>query len=166
MAHQKDTLFSWLLKKTCGKRDLQSLTGQLLWVARCVEYSRCFLCRFLAGLKPLAEQQHKLTITLLDILWWYTYIKKFNGVSFIINPSNITSSYAGDTCKKGAGGYHGNQYWSRLLSLHMCGDDPPIHPKEFHELLISMRLWGSSWSGKSVELFCDNTATVEVWPSS
>ena len=25
-----------------------------------------------------------------------------------------------------------------------------------------MRLWGPSWSGQSVELFCDNTATVEV----
>ena len=25
-----------------------------------------------------------------------------------------------------------------------------------------MRLWGPAWSGQAVELFCDNTATVEV----
>ena len=80
----------------------------------------------------------------------------------MINTLNITSSYAGDACKKEAVGYHGSHYWSRLLPLHMCGDDPPIHLKEFHVLLISLRLWGSSWSGQSVELFCDNTATVEV----
>ena len=165
MAQLKDTLFSWLSKKTCTKTALQSLTGQLLWVARCVQHSRGFLCRLLSGLRSLAEQHHKLTITpemRSDIQWWYTYIKEFNGVSFMINPFNITSSYAGDACKRGAGGYHGSQYWSRLFPSHMSGDVPPIHLKEFHVLLISLRAWGPSWSGQSVELFCDNTATVEV----
>ena len=36
MAQLKDTLFTWLSKKTCTKRQLQSLCGQLLWVAKCV----------------------------------------------------------------------------------------------------------------------------------
>jgi hypothetical protein len=98
----------------------------------------------------------------LDILWWYTYINEFNGVSFMINPLDITLSYAGDACKRGVGGYHGSQYWSRLLPEHMLGDDPPIHLKEFYVLLISMKLWGPSWSGQAVEMFCDNTAVVEV----
>ena len=165
MAQLKDTLFSWMTKKSCTKRALQSLVGQLLWVARCVEHSRCFICRLLAGLRSLEELHHKLSITSemhSDILWWYSYIREFNGVSFMIDPLNITSSYAGDACKKGAGGYHDDQYWSRPLPPHMLGDDPPIHLKEFHVLLISMRLWGPAWSGQAVELFCDNTATVEV----
>ena len=98
----------------------------------------------------------------MDILWWYTYIRDFNGVSFMINPLSITLTYAGDACKKGAGAYHGSQYWSRLLPVHMCGDEPPIHLKEFYVLLISIRYWGPSWSGQAVELFCDNTAVVEV----
>ena len=165
MAQLKDTLFTWLRKKNCTKKALQSLTGQLLWVARCVQHSRCFLSRLLAGLRTLAEQHHKMTLSTemkLDILWWYTYINEFNGVSFMINPLDITLSYAGDACKRGVGGYHGSQYWSRLLPEHMLGDDPPIHLKEFYVLLISMKLWGPSWSGQAVEMFCDNTAVVEV----
>lgn len=165
MAQLKDTLFTWLSKTSCTKRALQSLTGQLLWVARCVLHSRCFLSRLLAGLKGLQEQHHKMTLTQemkMDILWWYTYIKQFNGVSFMIDPLTTVLTYAGDACKQGAGGYHAAEYWSRLLPDHMCGDDPPIHLKEFHVLLISIRLWGPAWSGQAVEMFCDNTAVVEV----
>ena len=165
LAQLKDTLFTWLNKVTCSKRALQSLTGQLLWVAKCVQHSRVFLSRLLAGLRVMTEQHHKMTLTpemKLDILWWYTYIRQFNGVSFIIDPLNTTHSYAGDACKKGGGGYHGSEYWSRLLPQHMSGDKPPIHLKEFYVLLISMAIWGPTWSGKAVEMFCDNTAVVEV----
>ena len=165
LAQLKDTLFTWLKKTSCTKRALQSLTGQLLWVARCVQHSRCFLSRLLAGLRMLSEQHHKMTLTQdmrMDILWWYTYIKEFNGVSFIIDPLNTTLTYAGDACKRGTGAYHGSEYWSRLLPDQMCGDLPPIHLKEFYVLLISIRLWGPRWSGQAVELYCDNTAVVEV----
>ena len=165
IAELKDLLFTWLRKKTCSKRCLQSLTGKLLWVARCVSHSRCFLSRLLSGLKTLSGQHHKMTITeemRLDILWWYEYIRVFNGVSFIMDISKITKTYAGDACKVGGGGYHGQEYWSRMLPDHMLGDSPPIHQKEFWILLISLRIWGPSWSGNTVEIYCDNTAVVEV----
>lgn len=83
LAELRDLLFTWLRKKTCTKRCLQSLTGKLLWVARCVRHSRCFISRLLSGLKTLSEQHHKLTISKsmgLDILWWYTYLREFNGL--------------------------------------------------------------------------------------
>ena len=102
IAQLKDTLFTWLNKTSCTKRGLQSLTGQLLWVARCVQHSRCFLSRLLAGMKGMTELHHKMGLTeemKLDILWWYTYLKQFNGVSFMINPLNTTLTYAGDACK-------------------------------------------------------------------
>ena len=165
LAELRDLLFTWLRKTSCTKRCLQSLTGKLLWVARCVSYSRCFLSRLLAGLRTMAEQHHKMTISSdmkLDILWWYTYIREFNGINFIINPTFITGTYAGDACKVGGGGFHGSEYWSRMFPGHMQGDQPPIHQKEFWVLLLSIRTWGPSWSGKAVELFCDNTAVVEV----
>ena len=163
LAELRDLLFTWQKKKTCTKRCLQSLTGKLLWVARCVRHSRCFISRLLSGLKTLAEQHHKLTISedmRLDILWWYTYIREFNGVGFIINPSSVSHSYAGDACLLGGGGYHGAQYWSRSFPLTMKGK--PIHELEYWVLLISIRIWGPSWTGTTVELFCDNTAVVDV----
>ena len=161
----RDLLHKWLKKSTCTKRCLQSLTGKLLWVARCVSHSRCFLSRLLSGLKTLCEQHHKMKISQdmkLDILWWYTYIREFNGVSFIVSPAHHTKTYAGDACKLGAGGYHDQEYWSRLFPGPMQGDKPPIHLKEFWVMIISIRLWGPTWSGQAVEIFCDNSAVVDV----
>ena len=165
MAQMKDTLFTWLKKTSCTKRQLQSLCGQLLWVARCVLHSRCFISRLLAGLRTMAEQHHKMILTpemILDVLWWYTYIKEFNGVSFLINPLDVSLSYAGDACKKGGGAFFGSEYWSRQLPDYMLGDDPPIHLKEYYVLLISMGIWGPNWTGQAVELYCDNTSVVDV----
>jgi hypothetical protein len=72
----------------------------------------------------------------------------------MVDPAIVTKSYAGDACMIGGGGYHGKDYWSRPLSVRMQGDNPPIHCKEFFVLIISTRIWGPSWTGLTVELFC------------
>ena len=167
IAELLDLLMTWSSKKICTKRGLQSLCGKLLWVARCVKHSRVFLSRLLAALKTLsgALPYHKLTLSdemRLDIVWWLTYIRSFNGVEFIINPTMISFSYKGDACLDGGGGYHLQEYWSRLLPDWMRGKSVAIHQKEFWVLLVSIRLWGSSWSGSAVELFVDNTAVCQT----
>ena len=104
---------------------------------------------------------HKLSLYAemkLDIKWWLTYVRSFNGMDFIINPSIINFSYKGDACLDGGGGYHLNEYWSRSLPRWMRGDSVPIHQKEYWVLLVSMKIWGHKWSGSAVELFVDNTA--------
>ena len=163
LAELLDLLFTWSSKSVCTKRGLQSLCGKLLWVAKLVKHSRVFLSRLLAALKTMSQSPpyHKLTLTeemRLDIKWWLTYIRTFNGRDFIINPSIIRYSYKGDACLDGGGGYHLQEYWSRMLPDWMKSKSVPIHLKEFWVLLISIKLWGPSWTGSAVELFVDNTA--------
>ena len=163
LAELLDILNTWSSKKSCTKRGLQSLVGKLLWVARCVRFSRVFVSRLLAALKALATAlpHHKIALSQemqLDIKWWLTYIRSFNGVMFIINPGIIKFSYKGDACLDGGGGFHDQEYWSRPLPLWMQGKETPIHLKEYWVLLISIKLWGHLWSGSTVELFVDNTA--------
>ena len=94
-----------------------------------------------------------------DVNWWLEYIRTFNGVNFIINPATTAFTYKGDACLDGGGGFHGEEYWSRLLPHSMLGEgSPPIHLKEYWVLLVSIKLWGHLWSGSSVELYVDNTA--------
>ena len=167
LAELLDLLMTWSTKNTCTKRGLQSLCGKLLWVAKCVKHSRVFLSRLLAALKTMAAAlpYHKLTISeemKLDIKWWLIYIRSFNGVDFIIDPSIINFTYKGDACMEGGGGYHLQEYWSRLLPDWMRGKSIPIHQKEYWVLLVSIKLWGPTWSGCAVELFVDNTAVCET----
>ena len=166
VAELLDLLHSWVTKTSCTKRGLQSLCGKLIWVARCVRFSRVFVSRLLATLRahssslphhkiPLSQEMQK------DVNWWLVYIRTFNGVNFIINPATIGFTYKGDACLDGGGGFCGEEYWSRPLPQSMLGEgSPPIHLKEYWVLLVSIKLWGHLWSGSSVELFVDNTAVV------
>ena len=167
VAELLDLLWSWSNKQTCTKRSLQSLCGKLLWVTRCVQHSRVFLSRLLSALKTMSASlpHHKTTLseeTKLDIKWWLAYIRHFNGVDFMVDLSRPKLSYKGDACIDGGGGYFGQEYWSRTLPSSLQSRSFPIHQKEFWVLLVSIKLWGSSWSGQAVELFVDNTAVCQT----
>ena len=164
VAELLDLLHTWVTKTTCTKRGLQSLCGKLIWVARCVKFSRVFVSRLLATLRAHSSSlpHHKIALSQemqKDVNWWLEYIRTFNGVNFIINPATTAFTYKGDACLDGGGGFHGEEYWSRLLPHSMLGEgSPPIHLKEYWVLLVSIKLWGHLWSGSSVELYVDNTA--------
>ena len=87
----------------------------------------------------------------LNIQCWLLYMRAFNGMDFIIDPGFIKFSFKGDVCM---------EYWSRTLPDWMMSN--PIHQKEYWFLLVSIKLWGPTWSGQAVELFVDNTA-VCLW---
>ena len=38
----------------------------------------------------------------------------------------------------------------------------PVHVKEFLVVLVSIKIWGSAWSGLVVQIFCDNDAVCDV----
>ena len=46
---------NWVQKSFCTKRELQSLLGSLLYVAKCVKYARFFLNRMLPLLEGASE---------------------------------------------------------------------------------------------------------------
>ena len=51
----------WSSKTYCGKRDLQSLLGSLLYVSKCVKHSRFFLNRMLTLLRDNYDKTKILT---------------------------------------------------------------------------------------------------------
>lgn len=38
----------------------------------------------------------------------------------------------------------------------------PIHVKEFIVLIVSAKIWGGTWTGRPMVLYCDNDAVCEV----
>ena len=75
----------WEKKSTGTKKTLQQLLGKLMWVSRCVRFSRPFMGRLLGQLRamhhlptnkktPLSEDSK------LDIRWWARFLRRFNGV--------------------------------------------------------------------------------------
>ena len=68
----------------------------------------------------------------------------------------------GDAHPMGAGSYCGDEYWSRQFPRWLQDAKIPIHLKEFWTVIVSAWLWGNSWRGHLVYIFCDNTAVVDV----
>ena len=174
----REELSHWVRKSTASKKSLQQLLGRLFWVSRCIRFSRGFMSRLLQQLKTMHNMPEHKKVKLsedckADIQWWARYLRRFNGCELIYptDPMDLTLNQlldtsaivcCGDAQPMGGGSYCGGEYWSRQFPLWLQDPQIPIHIKEFWVLLVSAWLWGSTWSGSLVYMFCDNTAVVDV----
>ena len=174
----KADIFKWLKRTTISKKELHSLLCKLFWVAKVVTHSRVFMGRLLSQLRAMNGLPDHKKVKLLeqsrkDILWWSEFLDEFNGINIIVNDDPIPLSFqqlldspfevcAGDATPMGGGAWHGNEYWSQKLPLHLQDPSIPIHIKEFWVLVVSAKQWGPTWTGRCMVLYCDNDAVVET----
>ena len=70
--------------------------------------------------------------------------------------------YAGDATPMGGGGWHGKQYWSRMLPVHLQDPAIVIHIKEFWVLVVSAKLDSGGKVGQ-VEQSHSSVTTAQWW---
>ena len=165
-AELSSELQKWCRKTVATKTEIQSILGKLMWVAKAVKFSRCFVLRIIAEVKRLTAQKQKTTLSLeirKDFLWWYHYMLVFNGVELMI-PNSVAVQVAGDACPMGMGSWNPDleEYFSRKFPLHLMDPQIPIHIKEFICVIMAVKLWGPQWAGKQCEIFCDNDSVCDV----
>ena len=174
----REELAMWEKKTTGTKKSLQKLLGKLFWISRCVRFSRAFMGELLTQLREMYQlsDHKKMKLSLAcrqDVQWWARYLRRFNGIELIYpeDPLNLTLDQlldtsalvnCGDAQMMGGGAYFGNEYWSRSFPNWLQDPSIFIHLKEFYVVLVSAWLWGHSWTGKLVYIFCDNDAVIEV----
>ena len=174
----KSEIQLWLRRTVISKKELQSLLGKLFWIGRVVKHSRVFLGRMLEQLRSMAgkpdnKRQKIQAETRKDIKWWATFLEHYNGVEIITNEDPIKLSYqqlldtphdicAGDATPTGGGAWHGYEYWCGPLPVDLQDPQLPIHVKEFWVLIVSAKVWGGTWTGRAVVMYCDNDAVCEV----
>ena len=69
---------------------------------------------------------------------------------------------AGDATLWGGGAWYAKEYWSREFPLFLKSSEIAVHLKEFWTVIVSCWVWGDSWSGDTVFIFCDNDSVVET----
>ena len=177
IAEIKAEITKWIRKTTISKKELQSLLGKLMWVSKVVKYSRPFMGRLLEQLRSVSRVPDSRKVKLTeesrkDIRWWGIYLEHFNGVTMLINEDPIMLSYeqlldcpfeicAGDATPTGGGAWHGAEYWCGDLPQNLKDVSIPIHLKEFWVVIVSAKLWGESWTGRTITIFCDNDAVCD-----
>ena len=169
LSELKELLQHWLHRRgTAKKREIQSLVGKLCFVAKCVRQSRIFLNRILVLLRSAARNHHRIRLTIefrKDILWWYTFIDRYNGVSLIPQSmawSNPDYVFASDSCLTGCGGHTSSDYFHSTFPDSILEQELPIHCLEMLAVLLSLRLWAATFSTYRILIYCDNMPTVEA----
>ena len=156
----KQMCVQWSKKLTCTKKELQSLLGSLLYIAKCIKYARFFLNRMLSLLREhysesiieLNQEFHK------DLKWFNTFLSVYNGVSFFQYP--YTKAVHLDACTTGLGAIYENQVYA--LQLPNSWSQHNIAQLEMINILVALKVWHNQWAGQRVVINCDNQAVVAV----
>ena len=110
----QDLVTSWLGKKSCLKRELQSLAGKLQHACKVVRPGRTFLRRVFELLSMTSRKHHHIHLNAMfrsDLLWWSTFLSTWNGVAIIPEEGDsgiklFTDASGGIGC----GAWCGNQW--------------------------------------------------------
>ena len=159
-----DMCHEWQNKKSCSKRQLQSILGSLFFISKCVKPARVFLNRMLEFLRHMGTQKMA-TLTsefFRDLNWFCTIVKQFNGVVYYDSRS-IQAELHLDACLTGMGGIFENQCYA--LSIPKNFYQYSIVHLEMPNIVVALKLWATHWSNKKLRIKSNNMAVVEVLTS-
>ena len=80
------TLLSWIARKSCMRKELESIIGRLAHANHVVQPGKTFMSRLFALLSSACKAHHHIRLsqaTRSDMLWWATFVSTWNEISFI-----------------------------------------------------------------------------------
>ena len=164
LARLRDTIEQWKGSKSCTKRELLSLIGQLGHACKVVKPGRIFLSQMIK-LSTVAKQlDHHIRLNQAfqaDLAWWSAYVSQWNGVSLLWDeeaPSAVLTSDASGSWGCGA-------FWqTHWFQLQWPESLPHLHitVKELIPIVISAAVWGRQWTAAHVRVRFDNAAVVHI----
>ena len=149
-------------KNFITKRQLQSLLGNLLFIAKCVKPARIFVSRLLTALRETAGQRVYIhTDMRRDLEWFEQFAEAWNGVAVI--PSQApTKVLLVDACLTGIGATDGKFAYGQQL-YDAPQEDITITELEAINLVVALHTFlGPGDRGAHVRVRCDNNSTVQV----
>ena len=162
-------LQAWGDKKTCLRRELESLVGLLHHACKVVRPGRAFCRRMINLLSGASRGHHRIRLGRefrADLAWWRMFVAQWNGIG--LAPSVCVRSMPPlytDASGSWGCGVSWNQHWFQL-KWDERSQSLPITVKEMLPIVISAAIWGPQWrAAKQVACCCDNAAVVAALSS-
>jgi len=86
----KKELVEWIGRKSCQRKDLESLVGRLCNTSRVVKPGKTFMRHLFEALAGARRPHHHIHLgspVCSNILWWHTFMAEWNGVRIIPHPA-------------------------------------------------------------------------------
>ena len=172
LARTKQALHQWSLKKSTTLRELQSLIGTLQFACRVIAPGRPFLQRtiHLTRGTQLPHWHIKLNAGFRkDIKMWVDFLEHWNGVSIFLdskvsNPHDL-QLFTDASGSLGYGGFlDGLWFQGHWLPEHTLNKKQgiSIEWQELFPIYLACVLWGPTWLGKRILMWCDNQSVVAI----
>ena len=153
--------------RSINKRQLQSLVGKLVNVAKCVDPARAFIARLLDALRAFGDRQFiKVTQEMrADLQWFREFVYEWNGTSLIpaVTPHKIIQV---DACLTGIGAMDGTRAYAACVAQE---SDPISNITEIEaaNVVIALHTFITPEdAGGHIMVQCDNMSAVQALTSS
>ena len=157
----------WEGLKSCYKRELLSIIGQLQHACCVIKPGRSFLRRMIELSKGVRELHYRVRLNASfrsDLQWWGCFLPIWNGSCPLTSLCQgtaqvvLTSDASGSW---GCGAFTSTGQWLQLQFPESWAD---IHitVKELLPIVLGAAVWGSKWKGLAVSCLCDNAAMVAI----
>ena len=160
----KSLIAEWATRKSCTKRDLQSMVGKLQHACKVVRPGRTFLRRMFELLKGVKKKDHFIRLNAAfrsDLRWWQRFLEEWNGVSMIaMSGGTELHLYSDASGSFGCGAWQNNRWFQFAWPADYAGQS--IATKELVPIVMACVLWGEAWRNQQIVAHCDNQAVVEV----
>ena len=175
LAELQRLITTWVGRKSCSKKELESLIGKLGHASRAVVPGKTFMRRMFELLAGVRQAHHHVRLNAAfrsDLLWWATFLEGWNGVAMMPSQGPGQPAHHVWTDASGSFGcgavYPPAQWWLQLrwsepssqggLQLH----EQSILLQELLPIVLACAVWGPGWQGSSVVVHCDNLGAVAV----
>ena len=148
-------------KKRVTRNQFQSLLGSLLYITKCVKPARFLLNRMLQVLTDnhISSKIHMNATFHRDLNWFNVYLPEYNGVTFYGHQKRQHTVYL-DACLTSLGGCFADEVYT--LAIPLGYKNYTMVRLEIVNIVVALKLWGSIWKDKVIEIKCDNMAVVDV----
>ena len=160
-------LLTWSRKRTCTRRELESLIGSLHHACRVVVPGRSFLRRMIDLLRCFRDPRHPIRLNVefrRDLQWWLDFFVQWNGSSFFLSSAlaPLPDLYVASDA---AGGVGFGAFWKTQWFFHSWSflqRPASIAFMELVPIVVATYLWGNCWFRLRVQFQSDNSAVVAV----
>ena len=158
---------TWMTRKSASKKDIQSLVGRLVHVAKCIKPARRFITRILKTLSyaPESGQTWISNAFKADVRWFLNYAKHSNG-THLLEPTRLEFHIECDSSMEGGGGNSEEHFYHQQYTTSFKKQHPEIIHREAANLLIALRtLRPANPQGLHVVIHTDNMGSQQALES-